>query len=129
MYKHRVMGLSKSEEQLMELIWKLEKAFTKDLIEIYPDPKPAPTTIATLLKRMQDKGFVSYTLFGNSRQYFALVKKADYFSKHVKGIIKDYFNNSPMQFASFFTTTTNLTAAELEELKKIVNQEIKKAKK
>ena len=123
------MHLSKSEEQLMELIWKQEKVFMKELIENYPDPKPATTTIATLLKRMQDKGFVAYSVFGNSRQYYPLVKKADYFSKHVKGIIKNYFNNSPMQFASFFTTATNLTSAELEDLKKIVDEEIKKKKK
>lgn len=123
------MQLSKSEEQLMEFIWKQEKSFMKELIENYPDPKPATTTIATLLKRMQDKGFVGYALFGNSRQYYPLVKKADYFSKHVKGIIKNYFDNSPMQFASFFTTSTNLTTAELEDLKKIVDQEIKRKRK
>ena len=98
----------------------------KELIELYPDPKPATTTLATLLKRMQEKGFVGYELFGNSRQYFPLVKKKDYFSKHVKGMIKNYFDNSPMQFASFFTTSTNLSKAELEDLKKIVDQEIKR---
>ncbi len=123
------MKLSKSEEQLMELIWKKEKAFMKDIIDNYPTPKPAPTTIATLLKRMQDKGFVGYTVFGNSREYHPLVKKNVYFSQHVKGIIKNYFNNSPMQFASFFTRATDLTAYELEELKKIVDQEIKRKKK
>ena len=110
------MQLSKSEEQLMEVIWKQEKVFMKELIESYPEPKPATTTIATLLKRMQDKGFVAYALFGNSRQYYPLVKKTDYFSKQVKGIIKNYFDNSPMQFASFFTTSTNLTTSELEDL-------------
>ena len=123
------MQLSRAEEQLMELIWKKEKVFMKELIENYPEPKPASTTIATLLKRMQEKGFVGYTLFGNSRQYYPLVKKSDYFSKHVRGIIRNYFNNSPMQFASFFTTATNLTAAELEDLKKIVDQEIKRKRK
>lgn len=123
------MKLSKSEELLMELIWKFEKVFLKDLIDDYPPPKPATTTIATMLKRMQDKGFVGYTLFGNSRQYYPLVKKADYFSKHVKGIIKNYFGDSTLQFASFFTTSSNLTAAELEDLKKIIDQEIKKKKK
>lgn len=123
------MQLSKSEEQLMELIWKQEKIFMKELIENYPDPKPAKTTIATLLKRMQDKGFVAYTLFGNSRQYYPLVKKSDYFTKHVKGIIKNYFDDSPIQFASFFTTSTNLTTSELEDLKKIVDQEIKRKRK
>lgn len=123
------MQLTKSEEQLMELIWKQEKVFMKDLLENFPDPKPATTTIATLLKRMQDKGFVGYNLFGNSRQYYSLVKKSDYFSKHVKGIIKNFFDNSPLQFASFFTTSTNLTTLELEDLKKIVMQEIKRKKK
>lgn len=123
------MKLSKAEEQLMEFIWKQEKVFLKDLVESYPEPRPATTTVATLLKRMQDKGFVGYTLYGNSRQYHALVKKADYFSRHLKGIIKDYFGDSALQFASFFTTTSNLTADELEDLKKIVNQEIKRKKK
>lgn len=112
----------------MEVIWSKEKVFLKDLIDSYPEPKPATTTIATLLKRMQDKGFVGYTLFGNSRQYHPLVKKADYFSKHVKGIIRDYFGNSALQFASFFTTTSNLTTSELEDLKKIVDEEIKRKK-
>ena len=121
--------LSKAEEQLMELIWQQEKLFMKELLDKYPNPKPASTTIATLLKRMQDKGFVAYETFGNSRQYYPLVKKADYFSRHVKGIIQNYFGNSAMQFASFFTTATNLTAAELEDLKKIIDQEIEKKKK
>jgi BlaI family transcriptional regulator, penicillinase repressor len=120
------MHLSKSEEQLMEIIWTKEKIFMKELIECHPDPKPATTTIATLLKRMQEKGFVAYTIFGNSRQYYALVKKTAYFSKQVKGIIKDYFEDSPAQFASFFTTQTNLTKAQLEDLKKIIELEIKR---
>jgi BlaI family transcriptional regulator, penicillinase repressor len=63
-----MIKLSKAEEQLMELIWQQEKIFLKDLVEAHPDPKPASTTVATLLKRMQDKGFVGYELFGNSRQ-------------------------------------------------------------
>ena len=120
------MQLTKAEEQLMEVIWKAEKIFLKDIIESYPEPRPASTTVATLLKRMQDKGFVGYELFGNSRQYFPLVKKKDYFSKQVKGIIKNYFSNSALQFASFFTTTSNLSARELEELKDIIDKEIKK---
>jgi len=123
------MKLSKAEEQLMEIIWQHEHVFMKDIIESYPDPKPASTTIATLLKRMQAKGFVSYELYGNSRQYNALVKKEDYFSKHVKDIIKDFFGSSALQFASFFTANSNLTESELEDLKNIVEQEINKKKK
>lgn len=121
--------LSKAEEQLMELIWKHEKVFLKDLLEAHPDPKPAATTIATLLKRMQDKGFVGYDMFGNSRQYYPIVKKDDYFSKHIREMVKDYFGDSALQFASFFTTNTGLSTEELEDLKKLINQEIKKKKK
>ena len=123
------MKLAKSEETLMEIIWKEGKVFMKEILDNYPDPKPASTTIATLLKRMQLKGFVGYRQFGNSREYYPLVKKNDYFSKHVKGIIKNYFGNSGLEFASFFTTTSNLSTHELEELKKIIDGEIKKKKK
>lgn len=122
------MKLTTAEEQLMELIWDKGELYMKDIIESFPDPKPATTTIATLLKRMQNKGFVGYELTGNSRQYYPLVKKSDYFSKHVKGLIKDFFGSSAMQFASFFTTETNLTEAELEDLKKIIDNQLKKKK-
>lgn len=121
--------LTNAEEQVMEHLWKLEKAFMKNLLEAYPKPKPATTTIATLLKRMIDKQFVAYNEFGNSREYYPLVKKTDYFSKHVNGLISNFFNNSASQFASFFTTETNLSQTELEDLKKIIDSEIQKKKK
>lgn len=121
--------LSKTEEQLMEHLWKLEKAFMKDLLEAFSEPKPATTTVATLLKRMIDKGFVGYRTYGNVREYYPLVKKSDYFSDHLKGLIKNFFNNSTAQFASFFTSETNLSEKELQELRKIVDQQIKKKKK
>lgn len=109
----------------MNHLWKLEKAFMKDLLDAYPEPKPATTTIATLLKRMTDKGFIAYNLYGNAREYFPLVKKKDYFSKHVNGLIKNFFNDSASQFASFFTKETDLTKEELEDLKAIIDNEIK----
>jgi len=120
------MQLSKTEEDLMNYLWKLEKAFMKDLLEAYPEPKPATTTVATLLKRMTDKGFIAYNLFGKSREYYPLVKKKDYFSKHVNGLIKNFFNDSASQFASFFTKETNLSKEELEHLKVLIDSEIKK---
>jgi len=120
------MQLSNSEEQLMQILWKQKRAFMKDLIEAYDNPKPAITTIATLLKRMQDKNFVDYIQMGRSREYFPLVKKQDYFSKQVNGLIKNFFNDSASQFASFFTQETNLTKEELEDLKNIIDTEIKK---
>lgn len=120
------MQLSKSEEQLMQLLWKREKAFMKDLLADFPEPKPATTTVATLLKRMNDKGFISYNLFGKSREYYPLVKKTDYFSKHVNGLIKNFFNDSASQFASFFTEKTDLTLTELEDLRSLIDNQIKK---
>jgi BlaI family transcriptional regulator, penicillinase repressor len=120
------MSLSKSEEQLMNYLWKLKTAFMKDLLMEFPDPKPATTTVATLLKRMQDKGFVDYKLYGNSREYFPLVKKKEYFSTHLKELIKDFFDDSSTQFASFFTSETDLSTEQLEALKKIIDEQIKK---
>lgn len=119
------MTLSTAEEQLMQLLWKQEKAFMKDLINAYPEPRPATTTIATLLKRMRDKNFVDYRQLGRSREYFPLVKKTDYFSKHVNGLIKNFFNDSAGQFASFFTRETDLSQKELEELKEIIDRQLK----
>jgi predicted transcriptional regulator len=83
--------LTNAEEQLMEHLWKLEKAFMKDLLESFPEPKPKTTTVATLLKRMIDKDFV-YTEFGNQRILSISTKKI--FLKHVNGLIKNFFNDS-----------------------------------
>ncbi len=123
------MALSKTEEQLMQHLWKLERAFMKDLLEAFPEPKPATTTVATLLKRMSDKGYVGFKKYGSVREYYPLVKKEAYFSKHLSGLIKGYFDNSPAQFASFFTKETDLSPQELEELKAIIEGEIKSKKK
>ncbi|RZJ71533.1 BlaI/MecI/CopY family transcriptional regulator [Flavobacterium sp.] len=120
------MTLTTAEEQLMQHLWKLKKAFMKELLEAYQEPKPAPTTVATLLKRMSDKKFVGYEEIGNSRQYFPLVRKNDYFSKHVNGLIQNFFGNSASQFASFFTTETNLSENELKELRSLIDEQIKK---
>ena len=110
----------------MNYLWELKKAFMKDLLAKFPEPKPATTTILTLLKRMKNKGYVDYTLFGNSRQYYPTVSKEDYFSKHIKGLIKDFFNNSSTQFASFFTSNTELSQNELENLRNMIDEKIDK---
>lgn len=120
------MKLSNTEEQLMQHLWKLKKAFMKDILEQYEVPKPATTTIATLLKRMTEKGFIAYKTHGKSREYYPLVQKKDYFSKHMNGLIKNFFNDSASQFASFFTKEVDLTKDELENLKALIDKEIKK---
>jgi len=123
------MQLTKAEEQVMKYLWNLEKAYLKNILDEFPDPKPATTTIATLLKRVIDKGFVGYNQHGSNREYFPLIKKTEYFSKHVNSMIKDFFNNSASQFASFITNETNLNLTDLEELKQLVEQKIKNQKK
>lgn len=119
------MMLSNGEEQLMNYLWEMERGFMKDLLEAYPEPKPATTTVATLLKRLSDKGAITFKTYGNSREYYPLIKKTDYFSKKVNAIIKNFFNDSPSQFASFFTKETNMSDEELESLKEIINNQLK----
>jgi BlaI family penicillinase repressor len=118
------MTLTNAEEQVMKLLWKLEKAFIRDLLNEFPDPKPAPTTIITLLKRMIDKGFVNYKQCGNSREYYPVIKKSEYFSDHMNVLIKEFFNNSKAQFASFFANETNMSPEELKELREIVDMKL-----
>lgn len=120
------MKLSKTEEELMHYVWRLKKAFMKDLMEAYPEPKPAATTVSTLLKRMQDKNFVGYETVGNMREYFPKVTKESYFAKHLNGLIKNFFNDSPAQFASYFAKKTDLSEQELIELKAIIDDQLKK---
>ena len=123
------MQLTNAEERVMKFLWKLERAYMKNILDEFSDPKPATTTIATLLKRMTDKGFVGYNQHGSNREYYPLVKKTDYFSKNFNLLIKDFFNNSASQFASFFTNETNLSLSELEELKRLVEKKIENQQK
>jgi len=116
--------LTETEMTLMEILWKKEKVFMKDILEDYDDPKPASTTIATLLKRMQNKDLVGYKLYGNSREYFPKVKKEDYFQGEMSSMIDRFFNNSVSQFASFFTSSAKLSQKQLKELRDIIDKEI-----
>lgn len=123
------MKLTPTEEELMNYIWKVDKMFMRDILEAYPPPKPAPTTVATLLKRLQEKGVLGYTLYGNSREYYPLLQKREYFSGKISTMVKQFFNNSPQQFASFFTQESDLSREELEDLKGLIDRLIEKKKK
>ena len=118
------LKLTEAEKDIMEILWKNEKAFMKDILEEFEDPKPAPTTIATLLKRMQTKKMVDYKMYGNSREYFPTVKKEEYFSKEMNSMITRFFNNSVTQFASFFTANSKLSQKQLKELRDMIEQQI-----
>lgn len=113
----------------MEVIWSKEKAFMKDILEAYDEPKPASTTLATVLKRMQDKDLIAYNTIGNSREYYSLVKKEQYFSSEMQGMLKKFFNNSVSQFASYFTANAKLNEKQLRELRDMIDMEIEKKQK
>jgi len=118
--------LTKAEEQCMHYLWKIEKGFLKDLLDVFPDPKPAYTTVATVLKALKNKGFVSYNTYGKIYEYYPLVSKTEYFKSTFKGLIKNYFNNSLKKFASFFTNNNDLSLTELQEIKKMIEEQINK---
>lgn len=117
--------LTVAEKDLMEIIWQKKAAFMKDIMEEYPEPKPANTTIATLLKRMQNKDLIGYKTYGNSREYFPKVSKEVYFKEEMTSMIDKFFNSSASQFASFFTSNTKMSQTELKELRDLIDQKIK----
>lgn len=114
-------GLSKSEEKLLHVIWSQEPTYLKDIMSAYPNPKPAKTTLATLLKRISDKGYVSYKQEGKIRCYSSTVSKTKYLKDKLGSFIGSFFDSSPAQFASFFAEEMELTAEEMEEVKQLLN--------
>lgn len=117
--------LTDSEKVLMEILWEKKTVFMKDILEASPEPKPAPSTIATLLKRMQNKELVGYKLYGNSREYYPKIEKGEYFKEEMTSMIDRFFNSSVTQFASFFTSNSKLSQKELKELRDIIDKQIK----
>lgn len=120
--------LTKAEEQIMQYLWKLEKSFLKDIVEQFPDPKPAYTTISTVIRVLVKKGFIAYNTYNKVHEYYPLISKDEYFKKHFKGIVKNFFNGSVSNFASFFTEDEDLSISELEQIRKMVEQKINKKK-
>ena len=123
-----IKQLNKTELQIMKYLWILKKGFMKDIVEQFPEPKPAYTTISTLLKRMCDKDYISFARLGRDKQYYPVLKKNDYFSKQVNGMITHFFNDSKSQFASFFTKNADLSIQELEELQELLQEKINNKK-
>ena len=119
--------LTKAEEQMMQFIWKLERGFLKDIVESFPNPRPAYTTVSTVIRVLVGKKFVGYKTYGKSNEYCALISKTDYFNRKLKPIIANYFNGSKANLASFFASA-ELNLSELEEVKKLINEKIKNLK-
>ncbi|HTQ66649.1 MAG TPA: BlaI/MecI/CopY family transcriptional regulator [Puia sp.] len=108
--------LTKAEEQVMQVLWKLGKGFLKEIIEATPDPKPHSNTIATILKILVDKGFVEYSVQGRNNLYQPRISKQEYGKKTINQLIKGYFEGSPAKLVSQFVNDNKLSLEELEEL-------------
>lgn len=120
--------LTRAEEQIMRYLWKIEKGFVKDIIEQFPEPKPAYTTVTTIIRILVRKGFIGYHQYGKTNEYYPLVSKSIYVDNHLREIVKKYFNGSVTKFASFFAQDDNLSISDLEEINKLIDNQIKKRK-
>ena len=120
--------LTRAEAQVMHYIWRLEKSFLKDIVEAFPEPRPAYTTISTVIRVLVKKGYVNFNTYGKIHEYYPLVSRKVYFQKHVKSIINKHFDGSVVSFASFFTGDDAVDLGELEEIKLLIDQKIKTMK-
>jgi BlaI family transcriptional regulator, penicillinase repressor len=110
--------LTKAEEQIMQVIWKLETAFLREIIEEIPNPKPHSNTVATIIKILVEKEFVGITVFGRMHQYYPLVTKEMYSKGSMKNLVKGYFEGSFSNAVSFMVKENNLSVDDLETLLK-----------
>lgn len=120
--------LTKAEEQIMQILWTMEKGFVNDILEKLPLPKPAYNTVSTIVRILARKGFVGHTAYGKTHEYYPLVSKREYTKSYFKGFMNNYFENSYQALTSFFTKENNLSLKELEEIKRLMETEIKKQK-
>lgn len=109
--------LTKAEEQIMQVLWDLNRAFVKEIIDRLPDPKPAYNTVSTIVRILQNKGFVGHETYGKSHCYYPLVDKDTYTRKFLKNFIGNYFQNSFSQMVSFFAKEENVDLKELEKIR------------
>ena len=112
----QVSQLTKAEEQVMQYLWDLKKAFLKDILELFPEPKPHTNTVSTILKVLKDKDFVDYKIFGRQHQYFPLVSKEKYSGKSMKRLVKNYFEGSYKNAVSFLVEKNEISVEDLEML-------------
>jgi BlaI family transcriptional regulator, penicillinase repressor len=108
--------LTKAEEQVMQVLWKLGDAFLREIVDAMPNPKPHQNTVATLLKILVEKEFVNITVLGRQHQYSSLVSKEEYSRKTMKQMVKGYFEGSFSNVVSFMVKDNNISIDELETL-------------
>lgn len=118
--------LTKAEEQVMQVLWKLGPSFSKDVLAAMPAPRPAITTVSTIIRILEEKGFVAHEAYGRSHRYHAVISKQAYGDRSVKKLLKDYFGGSPTAMVSTFIEREQLDASELDGLLKLIKDHKKK---
>ena len=121
--------LTQAEEQIMQVLWDLEKGFVNDIVSQLPDPKLSYNTVSTIVRILEQKGFISHKAYGRTHEYYPLVHKEDYSREYLDNFTQNYFSNSYKALASFFANTENLSIRELEEIKVLVEEQIRNHKK
>jgi BlaI family transcriptional regulator, penicillinase repressor len=116
--------LTKAEEQIMQELWLLEKAFVKEIVDKLPEPKPAYNTVSTVIRILEKKGFVDHYAYGKTHQYFPLISKTDYTKSYFRNFLSGYFSNSFQEMVSFFAKEDKMTLSELEEIVKEVRKDL-----
>jgi BlaI family penicillinase repressor len=120
--------LTKSEEQVMQILWKLKQGFLKDILELSADPKPHSNTVATVLKILVEKGFVAYEVQGRNNLYRPSVSKEEYGQKSIPQVVKGYFEGSPAKLLSHFVSDNKLSKEEIDDLLAQINSSTKQDK-
>lgn len=108
--------LTKKEEEIMNLFWDNGPMFVRDILELYEEPKPALTTISTMVRILESKDFVGHKAYGNTYQYFPLVSREDYMKNSLFGVISDYFENSYLKAVSALVKEEKISIEELKDL-------------
>ena len=116
--------LTRAEEQIMQELWVLEKAFVKDIVDRLPDPKPAYNTVSTIIRILEKKGFVDHYAYGKTHQYFPVISKADYTKSYFRNFLSGYFSNSFQEMVSFFAKEDKMSLSDLENLIKEVGKDL-----
>ena len=120
--------LTKAEEQIMQILWQIKKGFVNDILERFPEPKPAYNTVSTIVRILEKKGFVAYKAYGKTNEYYPILSKKEYTQKYFGSFMTNYFSNSYTALASFMAHDKNISIQELEEITKLIEEEIKKKK-
>jgi len=110
--------LTKAEDQIMQVLWNLEKGFVKDIIDQLPEPKPAYNTVSTIVRILEKKGFVGYKAFGKTHQYFPLIGKEKYTRFYLNNMVKGYFDGSFQNLVSFFAKENKMDVQDIDQLMK-----------